>query len=352
MNSQQFRKAAQAAIEESEQKELTAKIMTDPIIVIKYYDTIEDRRVASDVSPGYLKPLVPSAPPEDGEQWPAIQADIERIIIPGLTHWQSPKFMAFFPASSTYPGILGEMYSAAFTAPAFNWLCSPAVTELETVMMDWLAKLLALPECFMSNGEGGGVIQGSASETVVTTMVAARERIIKKRTSALEGVEQKQKVAELRGNLVALCSSQSHSSTQKAAIIAGTHNHSVPARASDSYALTGNNLRHALEYLISQDLVPYFVTVTLGTTSTCAIDNFAEIAEVLKDYPDIWVHVDAAYAGAALVCEEYQHLTKEFHAFDSFNVNLHKWLLVNFDARYRSLALTTSILKKADTLWP
>lgn len=313
--------------------------MIDLLIVIKYYETIEDRRVASDVSPGYLKPLLPPALAEDGEQWPTIQADIERIIVPGLTHWQSPKFMAFFPASSTYPGILGEMYSAAFTAPAFNWLCSPAVTELETVMMDWLAKLLALPECFLSTGEGGGVIQGSASETVVTTMVAARERAIKKRTSGLEETERAKKVAELRGKLVALCSSQSHSSTQKAAIIAGTRNHSIPATKADSFAMTGKGLRHALEYLDSQDMVPYFLTVTLGTTSTCAIDHFTEIAEVLKDYPDIWVHVDAAYAGAALVCEEFQHLTKNFHAFDSFNVNLHKWLLVNFDARYHSPAL-------------
>ena len=293
--------------------------------------------MASDVSPGYLKPLLPSTPPEEGEEWPAIQADIERLIVPGLTHWQSPKFMAFFPASSTYPGILGEMYSAAFTAPAFNWLCSPAVTELETVMMDWLAKLLALPDCFLSTGEGGGVIQGSASETVVTTMVAARERIIKRRTSGLEGTEKEKAISELRGKLVALSSSQTHSSAQKAAIIAGTRNHPIPAGRSDSFAMTGANLRHALEQLDSQGLVPYFLTVTLGTTATCAIDKFEEIAQITKDYPDIWVHVDAAYAGAALVCEEYQHLTKESHTFDSFNVNLHKWLLVNFDARYQYL---------------
>lgn len=120
-------------------------------IVIDYFDGLPSQRVVPTIEPGYLRPLIPENPPEEPEQWSQIQADIETKIKPGLTHWQSPNFMAFFPAGVTYPSILGEMYSAAFTAPAFNWLCSPACTELETIVMDWMAKALGLPECFLSS---------------------------------------------------------------------------------------------------------------------------------------------------------------------------------------------------------
>ncbi|OJD33240.1 aromatic-l-amino-acid decarboxylase [Diplodia corticola] len=321
MDSSQFREAAHAAIEE----------------IIQYYDTIESRRVLSDVSPGYLRELIPPSAPQTPEPWSSIQPDIERVIMPGLTHWQSPNFMAFFPAHSTYPSMLGELYSAAFTAPAFNWLCSPAVTELETVVLDWLAQLLALPECYLSKGEGGGVVQGSASEAIVTVMVAARERALRNLTAGLQEAgrekEREDRVDSLRGKLVALGSEHAHSSTQKGAIIAGTKFRSVPAGRQDGFAMTGKALRRVLEDCERDGLVPYYLTATLGTTSTCAVDRFEEIAEVLKDYPNVWVHVDAAYAGAALVCEEYQHdLAPPLAHFDSFDMNMHKWLLTNFDA--------------------
>lgn len=243
--------------------------------------------------------------------------------------------MAFFPANSSYPGILGEMYSAAFTAPAFNWLCSPAVTELETVVLDWVAKALALPGCFLSEGEGGGVIQGSASEAIVTVMVGARERAFTRLTEHLGEVGSKEvedgKDA-LRGKMVALGSEQAHSSTQKGALIAGTKFRTVPAYKKDEFGVRGATLKAMLEECVRDGLVPYYLTVSLGTTGTCAVDYFEEIAEVLKEFPNIWVHVDAAYAGAALVCPEYQTHAKHFGSFDSFNFNMHKWLLTNFDA--------------------
>jgi aromatic-L-amino-acid decarboxylase len=254
--------------------------------------------------------------------------------MPGLTHWQHPNFMAFFPANSSYPGILGELYSAAFTAPAFNWLCSPAVTELETVVLDWVADMLGLPECFLSKGEGGGVVQGSASEAIVTVMVAARERALNR--IAGEGKDEKERDSmkdAVRGKLVALGSDQAHSSTHKGAIIAGTKFRTVATRREDKFSMRGQDLKRVLEDCKSEGLVPYYLTVTLGTTSTCAVDSFEEIAEVLKEYPEVWVHVDAAYAGAALVCPEYQNLAKSFGSFDSFDFNMHKWLLTNFDAR-------------------
>jgi aromatic-L-amino-acid decarboxylase len=241
--------------------------------------------------------------------------------------------MAFFPANSSYPGILGELYSAALTAPAFNWLCSPAITELETVVLDWVATMLRLPECYQSSGQGGGVIQGSASEAIVTVMVAARERVLVRTTNELQGKEKEDRKDSIRGKLVALGSDQAHSSTHKAAIIAGTKFRTIPTRREDKFSVTGINLKTVLEECKSEGLIPYYLTVTLGTTATCAVDMFEEIAEVIKDWPDVWVHVDAAYAGAALVCEEYQHFTKTFGQFDSFDFNMHKWMLTNFDAR-------------------
>lgn len=316
MDSTEFRKAAHSAIDE----------------IIDYYDTIQDRRVVSNVEPGYLRKLLPSGPPEKGEKWHGIQNDIESKIMPGLTHWQSPNFMAFFPASATYPSILGEMYSAAFTAPAFNWLCSPAVTELETIVLDWLARILGLPSCFLSDGEGGGVIQGSASETVVTVMIAARERYLDQACGDLVGEAREEKKAFIRSRLVALSSEEAHSATAKAARILDVRYRSIRTSMEDDLALTGQNLRVALKDCQRDNLKPFYVTTTLGTTATCATDRFEEIKDVAKSHPELWIHVDAAYAGAALVCEEYQHVARPFDSFDSFNMNMHKWLLTNFDA--------------------
>lgn len=258
--------------------------------------------------------------------------------------------MAFFPATVTYPSILGEIYSAAFNAPAFNWLCSPACTELETVVLDWVAKMLGLPDVFLSNGAGGGVIQGSASEAIVVAMVAARERAVRSALEA-EGLEparpddsterieaREDRAAEIRGRLVALGSEQSHSSTQKAANILGTRFRTVPAGAATGYRMTGEALRKELARLKARGLIPFYVTATLGTTATCAVDEFEELAAVRRENENLWVHVDAAYAGAALVCEELREAARArwLGEFDSFNMNMHKWLLVNFDARYVS----------------
>ena len=243
--------------------------------------------------------------------------------------------MAFYPANATYPSMLGELYSAAFTAPAFNWLCSPAVTELETIVLDWLAHILHLPDCFLSEGKGGGVIQGSASEAIVTVMVAARERYLIQACEGLEGERREEKLNFTRGRLVALGSEQSHSSTAKAALIAGVRYKSIPTRLDDDLALTGDGLRTALDECTREGLEPFYLTSTLGTTGTCATDQFFEIAEILRKShisDRVWVHVDAAYAGAALVLDEYRPIAKHFAAFDSFNMNMHKWLLTNFDA--------------------
>ncbi|KIV84726.1 hypothetical protein PV11_00492 [Exophiala sideris] len=323
MDADEFRKAAHAAIEE----------------IIEYNQNITNHPVLPSIKPGFLAPQLPKKAPEQPQPWSEIQPDISSKIMPGLTHWQSPNFMAFFPASVTYPSMLGEMYSAAFTAPAFNWLCSPSCTELETVVMDWLAHAFDLPPAFLSTSPtgGGGTIQGSASEAVVTCMVAARERYLHAKADA-EGLapdspEREDRISNLRSRLVALASDQTHSSTQKGALIAGTRFRSIPTSLSNGLSLTGADLESALAQCASEGLEPYYITLTLGTTSTCAVDDFASLAEVLKRYKNLWVHVDAAYAGAALVCPEYssQH-SHHMSIADSFNMNMHKWLLVNFDA--------------------
>ncbi|KAH8433907.1 putative aromatic-L-amino-acid decarboxylase [Aspergillus melleus] len=326
MDREQFRTAAHAAIDD----------------IIGYFDGLPSQRVVPTVEPGYLRPLIPENPPEEPEEWSQIQADIENKIKPGLTHWQSPNFMAFFPATVTYPSILGEMYSAAFTAPAFNWLCSPACTELETIVMDWMAQALGLPECFLSTSEnrGGGVIQVTASDTIATVMIAARERRVYEQARAeglKEGtVEFEDRLMDLRPRLVALGSNQAHSSTAKGALIAGTRYRSVTAQLENNMEMTGEGLRAVLEQCEKDNFTPYYITLGMGTTNSCALDRFAEIKAVLREKPSwqkIWVHIDAAYAGAALVADEFQYIAKDFaEGVDSFNMNMHKWLLVNFDA--------------------
>ncbi|KAL9105579.1 MAG: hypothetical protein Q9227_009280 [Pyrenula ochraceoflavens] len=321
MNADQFREAASSVVDD----------------IISYNASLPSRPVLPKIQPGYLQKLIPSSPPEQPEAWPSIQADIEFQIVPGLTHWQSPNFMAFFPAGVTYPSILGELYSAAFTAPAFNWLCSPACTELETIVMDWVGKAFGLPDAFLSTSStgGGGVIHGSTSEAIVTVMVAARERYLRQKADA-EGLkegtlERDDRIAFLRGRLVALGSDQAHSSTQKAALIAGTRFKSIPTSLSEGLVLTGTRLAQTLKECAAEGLEPYYLTLTMGTTNTCAVDDFPSIAPIKAQHPDLWIHIDAAYAGSALILPEYQSISKTFTLADSFNMNMHKWLLVNFD---------------------
>ncbi|KAI5463113.1 pyridoxal phosphate-dependent transferase [Mariannaea sp. PMI_226] len=323
MDSQEFREAAKTAIDE----------------ITKYYDNVASNRVVSDVKPGYLRPLLPSTAPLDPEPWADIHADVESKILPGITHWASPRFMAFFPCSSSYPAALAEMYSNTFNGAHFNWICSPAVTELETVVLDWLAQALALPECYLSGGSthGGGVLHGSASEAILTVMCAARDKYLNAATAHLPADSQEKEDAlwEHRSKLVALGSAGSHSSTKKAAQILGVRFFAIPVAEEDGFSLTGAAVAKTVKELRDRGLEPFYLTATLGTTDVCAVDDFAGIAEALiptaGTAQDIWVHVDAAYAGSALLLEENQPLAVPFAHFHSFNFNPHKWMLTTFD---------------------
>lgn len=342
--------------------------MTQPTVV-NYYENITDHSVVSQVEPGYLRKMLPESPPQDGESWDVIRQDIDSKIVPGLTHWQSPNFFAFFPCPASYPSLLGELYSAAFSAASFNWICSPAVTELETIMLDWVAQATGLPDVYHSTGptRGGGVIQGSASEAVLTMMVAARDKYLRDTLPDPASVtedEFEDLDMRKRSRLVALGSEAAHSSTKKAARILGVRYVAVPTSSASNFAMTGDALKQTLEECKGKGLEPFFLTATLGTTDTCAVDDFGAIADVLTKFRatpsagntngaattngdtngtatapaarkgEVWVHVDAAYAGSALVTPEAQESVGVQHLahFHSFNFNMHKWLLTNFDA--------------------
>ncbi|KIE00994.1 aromatic-L-amino-acid decarboxylase, partial [Metarhizium majus ARSEF 297] len=323
MDTDEFRTAAKAAIDE----------------IADYHENVSSKRVVSDVQPGYLRRLLPSSAPVDPEPFDAIRADIQDKIMPGITHWSSPGFMAFFPCSSSYPSAIAEMYSNAFSGAHFNWICSPAVTELETIVLDWIAQALGLPECYTSSGSthGGGVLHGSASEAILTVMVGARDKYIAAKTAHLpDGEDKEEEVWRLRSKLVALGSAGAHSSTKKAAQVLGVRFATVPIYEEDGLAMKGESLAKTLDELAAKGLEPFYLTTTMGTTDVCAVDDFAGIASVLQGRiaagkTELFVHVDAAYAGSALLLPENQHIAAPLAHFHSFNFNPHKWMLTTFD---------------------
>ncbi|RDA86796.1 hypothetical protein CP532_6349 [Ophiocordyceps camponoti-leonardi (nom. inval.)] len=314
MNTDEYRRVAKAAVDD----------------IADYLDSVPDRPVIAAVQPNYLTPLLPKSAPLEPESLETIVADVREKIMPGITQWSSPRFMAFFPSSTSTPAAVAEMWSGAFNGAHFNWICSPAVTELEVVVLDWTARLLGLPSCFLSDGptNGGGVIVSTASEAIVTVMAAARDRFLAARGADADGDEEK--YWHLRSRLVALGSTGAHSSTAKAAKVLGVRYAAVAVTEADGFAMQGPALARELERLKGAGLEPFFLTATLGSTDVCAVDDMAAIAAVLAP-TDVWVHVDAAYAGAALVLDEYKPLVEPTASFDSFNFNPHKWLLTTFD---------------------
>lgn len=286
--------------------------------VADYLDTVRDRPVLPDVQPGYLRDLLPVSAPEKPEQWEDILHDVERVIMPGMTHWNSPHFHSYFPTANSYPSMCADILGSALSCIGFTWIASPACTELEMVMMDWLGKALKLPEDFLfeSGGTGGGVIQGTASESTLVALLAARSR-----TLALS------KGAKLE-NLVAYASDQSHSSVERAALLGAVR---IRLLATDEdLSLRGHTLAKAIEEDRGKGDIPFLVIGTLGTTNTCAFDNIKEIGKICVE-EKLWFHIDAAYAGSAFLCPEFRPLLDGVEYADSYNFNPHKWMLVNFD---------------------
>ncbi|KAK9870422.1 hypothetical protein WA026_007992 [Henosepilachna vigintioctopunctata] len=279
-----------------------------------------------DVKPGYLEDLIPKDAPNNGESWQEVLQDLDRIIMPGITHWHSPNFHAFYPSANSFPGIVGEMLSAGFGCIGLSWIASPAYTELEVVTMNWLGKMIGLPEEFLncSDGPGGGIIQGSASEVTFIALLAAKER----KVAELKAQNTTLTESEIKGKLIAYSSDQSNSSVEKAGLLGSMPMRLLPA--DENGILRGTVLAKAIEEDKRKGLIPCYVVANLGTTPTCAFDSLEEFGPICQK-EGIWLHVDAAYAGTAFVCPEYRYLCRGVEYADSFNFNPHKWMLVNFD---------------------
>lgn len=334
--------------------------------IADYMENIKNRRVTPDVEPGYLKNLLPNEAPVEGENWDKIMLEVENKIMPGITHWQHPDFHAYFPAGNAYPSILADMLSSGLGIVGFSWAASPACTELETIVIEWLGKMSGLPKFMLPfeklaesldenmnspiiktnnnfsfvdeeseldinpNGShfrphsGGGVILGTASECVLISMLSARRKAIvnyKKNVSIEED-------GTILNKLVAYGSKLAHSCVEKAAMIS-----LVKIRLLDTdenYSLRGETLAKAIQDDIDQGLIPFFVCGTFGTTSCCSFDNVNEIGPICQKY-DVYLHIDAAYAGNALICPELRVYMKGIEYADSINSCTNKWLLINFD---------------------
>ncbi|KAG1689125.1 Histidine decarboxylase [Nymphon striatum] len=272
--------------------------------IADYLENIRDRRVYPDVKPGYMRLLLPDHAPEEGESWDSIIEDVNKIVMPGITHWQSPYMHAYFPALNSPPSLLGDMLADALNCICFTWASSPACTELETLVMNWLGRMLDLPDEFLHlrpDSPGGGVIQTTASESTFVALLAARTEVIRRFKEA-----------------------------RKTASLSSPDDSEINSLASDQLSMRADLLQESIQNDKQNGLIPFFVCGTLGTTGACAFDNLEEIGPICKK-EDMWIHVDAAYAGSAFTCPEFRVFMKGIEYADSFTFNPSKWLMVHFD---------------------
>ena len=311
--------------------------------IADYWQTLEPRPVQSQVTPGDVRAQLSPHAPSEPEPLAAVLADLDRVIVPGLTHWQHPAFFAYFPASASGPSILGELLAAGLGVQGMLWSTSPACTELETHVLDWLRELLGLPERFASSGMGGGVIHDSASSGLLCALVAARERATHLQSNR-HGLSQTDRP------LVAYASAAAHSSFDKAARIAGLGSEWARRIAVDSHGrMDATALAATMDADVAAGRIPCFVCATVGTTAAGAIDPVPEIAAVTARH-NAWLHVDAAWAGAAALCPELRPpLVAGAEAANSWSFNPHKWLLVNFDCHTLWVADRTSLVQALAT---
>ncbi len=280
-----------------------------------YLETIEERPVRAAVSPGDIASRLPADPPETGQPMDAIFNDFNNIIMPGMTHWQHPGWHAYFPANNSPESILAELLTAGVGAQGMSWVTSPAATELEDRVLDWLRKMIGLPEGF------SGVIQDTASTATLTALLSARER-----ATDYEANEK-----GLRRPLTVYASSETHSSLEKGVKIAGYGRENLRIVPVDAgYAMIPEALEEAVRRDKAAGWQPAFVAATLGTTSSTAVDPLGPIGEIASRH-GLWLHVDAAYGGTAALCPENRWIMAGAERADSFVFNPHKWMLTNFD---------------------
>ena len=282
-----------------------------------YLENVENYPVKSSVAPGYIFNKIPDKPPVNPEPFSLMMKDLEEIIMPGITHWQNPNFYAYFPANTSPPSILAEMIVSTLGAQCMIWETSPAAAELEEKMMVWLRDMIGLPPGFE------GVIQDSASTATLAAIITAREKVTGFSINA-EG-------AESAGTLRVYCSEQTHSSIEKAVKISGIGRKNlvkIPVR--DDYSMDHLKLAEEISRDLDRGFIPCCVVATLGTTGTTAVDPLRAIGEICSSNR-VWLHIDAAMAGTALILPEFQWMLDGKEYIDSFVFNPHKWMFTNFD---------------------
>ncbi|WP_394824220.1 pyridoxal phosphate-dependent decarboxylase family protein [Pendulispora albinea] len=281
--------------------------------IADYRETVEERRVMSNEAPGAVRAKLPPSPPEEPESFDAILADFERIVVPGVTHWNHPRFFAYFPSNTTLSAVLGDLLASGLGAQCMSWQTSPAGTELEEVVMDWLRQMLGLPDLFR------GAIQDTSSGATLVAMLCARERSTK--DARLAGGLQ-----SCPAPLVVYVSDQAHSSVDKAIALAGIGRDQVRTIETDErYAIRVDRLRARLEEDVRAGNKPCAIVATIGTTATTAVDPLEPLRELAQRY-GAWLHVDAAMAGIAMIAPECRAHWSGIEGVDSITVDPHKWL--------------------------
>jgi len=310
-------------------------------LIADYLENIEQLPVSSDVAPGDVRRSLPEHPPRDAETFADVVRDVRDVVIPGLTHWQHPNFFAYFPGNTSYSGILADLLTAGLGVQGMSWVTSPACTEVETLMLDWMHELLGLPSSFRStSANGGGVIQGSASEATLVSILSARWRATNGAVNA-DGDTSK---------LVAYASAQSHSSIEKGLRVAGIGTNNIRIIPHDrEFAMDARALDAQVRADVEAGLKPFWICSTRGTTSSGAMDPTPAIGKIAEEH-GMWLHVDGAMHGLAALAPEFRWVNNGMELADSYCTNPHKWMGVNFDcdlywtADRRSLLGALSIL--------
>ncbi len=286
--------------------------------IADYRQRIVDLPVMAQVSPGQIKSLLPTSPPEHSEPFEAILADLDRVVVPGLSLWQHPRFFGYFPANASLASVLGDFVSTGLGVIGLAWQSSPALTEVEEVVTDWLRQMVDLSDAW------SGVIQDTASTSTLVALLSARER------STDFGLAQGGLQAEAKP-LVVYVSAHSHSSVEKAALLAGFGRNNIHHVAHDArFAMSPDALEAAIRSDMAAGKTPCAVVATTGTTTTTAIDPVAAIAAIARRH-GIWLHVDAAMAGSAMILPECRWMWEGIENADSLVLNPHKWLGAAFD---------------------
>ncbi len=285
--------------------------------IADYYQQIEKYPVKSQVNPGDIIGQLPDHAPQEGTSFEEIFKDFQQVILPGITHWQSPNFYAYFPANASFPSLLGEMLMAALGTQCMIWETSPAAAELEEQVMRWLRDMIGLPKGF------SGVIQDTASTATLCALLTAREKKTAYQTNE-QGLQQAKRMR-------IYCSTETHSSVEKGIKIMGLGRENlVKIPVDEEQSIEIDSLREAIAQDMAAGYVPLCVVAALGTTGALAFDPLEGIAALCKEHK-IWLHVDAAYAGSAFILPEYQHYLKGIEGVDSLVFNPHKWLMTHFD---------------------